>query len=100
MKHKQMIDIEVGGFSRRLRYDFNAIASLEEAINRPVSAIGENVGVRELRAMLWAGLLHELPRLTLAQAGDMISFDKMEYITGKIQEAFALAMGQEQAEKN
>lgn len=96
-----MVEIEVGGFVRRLRYDFNAIASLEEAIDRPVSALGDNVGVRELRAMLWAGLIHELPKLTIIQAGDMISFEKMGYITEKIQEAFALAMGQNgDSEKN
>lgn len=100
MKHRQYVDIEVGGFSRRLRYDFNALASLEDAIGRPVSSIGENMGVREMRAMLWAGLIHEMPKLTLTQVGDMLSFDRMEYITEKIQEAFALAIGQDVPEKN
>lgn len=100
MKHKQMVDIEVGGFSRRLRFDFNAIAALEEATGKTISEIGDNPGAREIRAMLWAGLLHELPKLTINQAGDMIDFEKIGYIGEKIQEAFALAMGQPVQEKN
>jgi len=60
---------------RRLRYDINALADLEEALGVGLGAAlsGERMGIRTLRAMLWAGLRHEDPMLTIREAGELLN---------------------------
>ncbi|MFW6079005.1 MAG: hypothetical protein ACODAE_05250 [Gemmatimonadota bacterium] len=67
------VTLELAGETRRLRYDFNALCDLEDALGRPLSALSEDsAGFREIRAMLWAGLIHEDPDLTLRDAGALL----------------------------
>jgi hypothetical protein len=82
---------------RRLKYDFNAVCELEDALGKPVTQLKqENVGFREMRAMLWAGLLHEEPDLTIQEAGALAGeAESIEYVTEKVVEAFALGLGGE-----
>jgi hypothetical protein len=77
---------------RRLFFNTNALCELEDALQRPVTSIGkENVGIRELRAMLWTGLIHEDPELTIQQAGQMLEIERLAEIAGKVTEAINLA---------
>jgi hypothetical protein len=81
--------------ARNLKFDFNAICELEDALGKPVTQLKEeNVGFRELRAMLWAGLLHESPDLTVEEAGALVSeAESVQYVTEKVVEAFATGLG-------
>jgi hypothetical protein len=100
---------------RTLRFDFNALAEFEDAMG--VSMIyafqsfgdqgnGPDVSMKAVRAMLWAGLLHEEPKLTLRRAGELLEaadgdrmVDKMAYILPKIMEAFTEEFGDKDAKK-
>jgi len=68
--------IELGGKTRNLRYDFNAFVALEEALNISIAEIGAlltgSVKLRDLRAILWAGLIHEDRALTQEDVGKAI----------------------------
>lgn len=60
---------------RKLKYTFNAFCELEDVLGRPLSEISEIMDgfkLKDLRAMLWAGLLHESPDLTLEEAGELM----------------------------
>lgn len=82
------------GESHTIRYDFNAMADYEEAVGKPITQMGEgNVGMRELRALLWAGLLHKHPRLTLKQAGSLIPPERMAEVAEACGTALVRALG-------
>lgn len=74
---------------RNLRYTLNSLAELEDVLGVPLSEL-ENVhmGMKQVRAFLWAGLIHEDKDLTLEKVGDMVDMDNMNEINEKITEAF------------
>lgn len=60
---------------RHIRLDSNALADIEQVFND--APMGEllrpsRLGVQVIRAILWAGLRHEDPKITLRQAGDLM----------------------------
>jgi len=89
------------GRTRHLRYDFNAFCTLEEILNLPIVNFGKKLGKRmalkELRAVLYAGLIHEEPELTLKEAGELlegaIEKGQMEKVGAAITEAFNNSFG-------
>jgi len=84
---------------RTLLLSFNALCKAEEITGMNLLA-GEVVfsSLRVLRALLWAGLLHEDPLLTVEEVGDLIEMGGeegvvgAEYVLGKIIEAYGVAM--------
>ncbi|EGK10291.1 hypothetical protein HMPREF9374_2641 [Desmospora sp. 8437] len=85
---------------RRLKFDLNALSELEGALGKPVTQLNDStVGMQELRAMVWAGLLHEDPGLTLRDTGEIIELERIEEITEKVTEALLAAFPQGE-EKN
>jgi hypothetical protein len=70
------VPIELGGRSRRLRFDMNALSDLETALGRSVAEVlsgdGQSLGFAAMRALVWAGLKHEDRGLTLERAGSMM----------------------------
>ncbi|MCR4398933.1 MAG: hypothetical protein NUV93_08225 [Firmicutes bacterium] len=80
---------------RRLRYDFNALAALEERfgnLDSAFEALGQKGTVKGLRALLWAGLIHEDPALTEEQVGAMVTLADLPRIMQAVNEAFKEAM--------
>lgn len=77
---------------RRLRYTMNALAEIENKLGMPVSELDSaKLGVKEVRTILWAGLIHEDKDLTEEQVGDMVDLDNFEEVQKKIAEAFEAA---------
>lgn len=70
----QNIIIELGGKSRRLRYDFNAIADIEAEAKTGIQILlsEERIGFNTMRLLLWAGVKHEERGLTVSKVGDML----------------------------
>ena len=76
------------------RYDLNALAEIEEKLGVKLDQLDKvQMGVKELRTFLWAGLIHEDDNLTEREVGGMVDFDNMELINEKITEAFQAATG-------
>jgi hypothetical protein len=68
------VSIILGGEERHLCFDYNAIVLVEKATG--VNLIESAAGVQSatsLRAMLWASLLKENPKLTVDQVGAWIT---------------------------
>ncbi len=91
------VEIEIGGEVRRLIYDFNALAELEDQV---ATFASDAARLKLARASLWAGLLSETlddrgrptkRTLSLQQVGDLVSFENLEYLQEKIAEAMSLA---------
>lgn len=58
---------------RKLRFDINALSDAEEALGVGIGAIlQQNLGIRTIRALLWAGLKWQDHGLTLQRAGTLL----------------------------
>lgn len=70
----QHVEVEIGGKVRLLRFDFNAIADIEEYFNKGIVAImdEERMGLSTIRALYWGGLKWKMKGLTISQTGSMI----------------------------
>ena len=80
---------------RMMKFDLNAMAAFEEATGKNLfdgSFQGGNMSSKDLRAMLWACLLHEDDTLTEKQVGSWVTVDNMVGIAAKLSEAFEVAM--------
>lgn len=79
----------LGEVERTLRYDLNALAELEDALGVPLSELGNiEMKIKNVRSILWAGLLHEDESLTEKEVGKHITIDNMEEVQKAIGEAF------------
>lgn len=98
-KHRGYVDIVLDK-KRRLKFNMNALTELEDVLGIPITGLSsQKVGMKELRAMLWAGLLHEEPELTLREAGDLMEVENLNEISTKITEAMTLAFPQNEGKK-
>jgi len=80
---------------RKLKFTFNAFCELEEALGRPLSELQEKgFKMKDLRALVWAGLLHESPDLTIEEVGNLIDeAESLEEVTNAVVKAVEAALG-------
>ncbi len=52
-------------------------------------------GIRYTRALLWAGLLHNEPKITLADAGQLITINNLQTLREAINQALTLFFRQQ-----
>jgi hypothetical protein len=85
---------------RKLRFTFNAFCELEEVMDRPLTELQNGFKMKDLRALLWAGLLHEEPEMTIEQAGDLIDeAESIEVVAEAVSKAIEAAMGAKKQEE-
>lgn len=98
MKPSVLIELDK---PRNIRLNTNALVKVEEVTGRPIaSLLPGTVGIREIRAFLWAGLIHEDRELTLYETG--LLMDKApnyEYVEDKVTEAIKIAMNYKENEE-
>jgi len=86
------VDIELDK-PRRLRYDLNALCELEDRFNKPIMEllkdVGQNMSIKLVRTLVWAGLIHEDKDLTEAQVGEMIDLSNIIEVQEKLTEALS-----------
>ncbi len=83
-------------------YDLEAMIMLEDAmeeddvLSRKLRSLLENRSPswQAVRYLLWLGLRHFHPEITLEDLGKLVDIRDMSYVVGKISEALGLAMGQ------
>ena len=94
---KQAVSIEVGEKRRSLRYTFNSLIALEEELGIPIAnfdqILSNAMSLKHVRALLWAGLLHEDKSLSPEEVGEWIDISQLNAITSKIEEAISLSFG-------
>lgn len=80
---------------RTLRYGLNALVTIEEQIGKPLTGLDfDNVSVKDLRAILYAGLFHEDRELTPESVADLVDeYSSIETVSVKLGEAMTLAFG-------
>lgn len=79
---------------RALLYDMNAFIELEELygdVNKAFKGL-EQLKMKPIRDMIWAGLLHEDESLTPKQVGKILNIANLEEIALKITEALGVSL--------
>lgn len=81
---------------RRLRFDFNAMATFQDQTGINPLLIGDRISEpKNLRALLWVCLQDEDPGITLETVGHMMGISNHEMIEGKLAEAFSKSLPKE-----
>ena len=80
------VKVKLGGKQRTLRYTSVSLSKLEdersgEALTRTLYRAGQ-VSIGAIGALVWAGLLHDEPNLTVEKATEMIEPPLMPLING------------------
>ncbi len=90
------VTIELGGKERHLKYDLNSLAEIGDRLNITVKLntfaedlMSTPLSPSALRVLLWAGLRHEDPELTIEQAGSWVDLDNI----GEVWERFFTLFG-------
>jgi len=95
------VEIELGGQTRVLRFDMNALCELEARLQMPIGKIFDSsfMGIRVIREALHVGLTAKGDRrLTVKMVGDWMTSDQLEYLGEKLGEALKFALGVDEKE--
>jgi len=90
-KHRGFVSIELDK-KRNLRYTMNALAEIEDALGVPLAEL-QNVAmtIKNVRVILWAGLIHEDADLTVEDVGNMVDLTNFQEVQEKVAEAFSMS---------
>lgn len=80
---------------RRLCFDLNALIALEEATGWDMMRGGvqtASLKLKEVRALLWAGLLHEDPKLKQEDVGKLLHMGNIGEIGDIVMQAYGRSM--------
>jgi hypothetical protein len=78
--------------TRHLLLDLNAMCFFEKATNKSLWEVGEKFSATDLRALLWACLIHEDKMLTTNDVGNLIHPGNMKQVSEVLMKAYAGAM--------
>lgn len=87
MKSKKMVTINLDK-ERHLYFTLNSLELIEDLTGKSIDKIGEDMNMKMLKALVFAGLVHEDKKLTLEAVGDMIGFEDLEAVSNAIGDAF------------
>ncbi|MEY8748944.1 GTA-gp10 family protein [Alkalicoccobacillus gibsonii] len=91
-KERGEAKLVLGGKEHTLRFDLNALVELEEALGVPLAELGNTtMSIKNVRSMLWAGVLHENEDITEKEIGKHVDMNNMEEVQTAISTAFASA---------
>jgi hypothetical protein len=86
---KKSVEIDLGGKPRFLKLNLNAVATFEDRTGKSMAEMRDELGrvpVSTLRVLLWALLITDEPKLSIEQAGEMVDFDNLGYVSEKLSE--------------
>lgn len=90
------VKIELGDLGERIiRVDFNCLALIEDKLGRPFTKMGnwQELQMKDMRSIAWAALVHEDPKLTERQVGEVLSMSNMNDVVSKFMQAMTIAVG-------
>ena len=76
--------------------DMNAMSDFEEATGKAIHAIGADMSMKELRALIWACMRHSEPDLTPEDVGRMIHAKNLFAVGEQIGKLYSDSMPEEE----
>jgi len=98
MKASPKVSIELDK-PRTLWLNFNAMALFEKETGKHAFKALGDPSASDLRALVWACLVHEDKELTLDMVGETMDLTTVEYVMGKIMEAWQVALPDKKGKK-
>ena len=99
MAHPKAVPVTLGGLTRHLVYDFNALCRLrDDGVDAFKLGEGQMDDPRIIRSLIWAGLLEENPDLTPQDVGKWIDMSNLPVVAQAFIDAFQRATQQENAD--
>ena len=97
---KQSVTLELDK-PRSLRFGLNALVRVEEMIGKPISKLDlDNISVKDMRTIIYAGLFHEDKNLTPERVGELIDdYSDINTVAEKLGEAMTEAFGRKNGKK-
>lgn len=97
---KQSVTLELDK-PRSLRFGLNALVRVEEMIGKPISKLDlDNISVKDMRTIIYAGLFHEDKNLTPERVGELIDdYSDINTVAEKLGEAMTEAFGRKNEKK-
>lgn len=91
---KQGVTLELDR-PRTLRYGMSALVKIEELTGKTISKLDlENISMKDLRTIVYAGLFHEDKSLTPEKISELIDeYSELSIVAEKLGEAMTLAFG-------
>jgi len=89
-KVRPAVEIDLGGRKRHLKLDLNAMCEFQEATGKNlfetevIQSLSKDIVPADLRALVWACLLHEDDSLTIKEVGSWITIENMLYVANDI----------------
>jgi hypothetical protein len=95
------VEIDFGADSFILRYDLNAICTLEQRLGLPLAKIlptdvedAQNISLNTIREMLLVGIQHRgNKRITARDVGEMMDFQQIAYYVTTVMKAITESLG-------
>jgi hypothetical protein len=75
---------------RRLRYDLNAMCMVEELTGESLMDLMRKPTIKNMRTVIWAGLIHEDPAITQEAVGNLIDLGELKDVIRLIHKALGL----------
>ena len=78
------------GVERNIKFTLNALAELEDkfgSVQAAFDKLEKENSMKALRAVLWAGFLHESPNLTEQEVGNLIDLGYMQELIASLNKA-------------
>lgn len=93
--HKGEVALKSNGKVYTLLFDINTICEIEQALDASISELGdvlsEGAKLSTIRVMIWAGLQHHHPGLSLQDAGHVIAGSDMKEMSQALGQGLASA---------
>lgn len=93
----KIITLNIDGKEKHMKLGINALTELEKVIGKPLTAMGEEVSLSDLRAMFYVSLKWEDKNLTIDKAGDLMDIvvdeHGFQFLSEKLGELMTSAMG-------
>ncbi len=88
MAHPKAVPLTLDG-PKSLVYNFNTLCTLrDEGVDAFTLQDGDLTDPRVIRKLIWAGLLHDHPEVTLEQVGSWIDLSNLTEVANAFTEAF------------
>lgn len=98
-KMKGVVEVELGGANRFIKFDFNSICELEAYFDKPATKIFDTkrgIAMREIRGTMWIGLQRFHNGAEIDEVGDWLQEaleeGRFEDVSSRLGEALGLAL--------
>jgi len=92
----QPVTVELGGKTREIRFDLNALVAIEDTLGCDLVDKGTGgvpLTLKAVRVILWAGLRHEEPGLTEEHVGGWVDQSNLVTVVERVKASLESALG-------